>query len=219
MRKKLLSIILITALTVTACGMNSVDLEKTAKEQVAIEQSSVVESTIQKEESTETSIKTFIDSEVDIIYPIFNFGDKSDEEFVESVKEENTDAIDVRIYEENKDYYVVTMLESKRQEKLALIAAEFGNSLSDMMYTDEYNHAIVRIDYDDTFENITLYADKDLYNEKKESIEFAMSLQLGLTCQMIQALSLIGIDDRSIHISVIDNKTDDILYDSSETTK
>lgn len=218
MNKSLFVLILILSIIFSACGTQTVNIEKTVEEQNATKHSTDIDTTIPIEKENESIVSEeaiFLDYEVDIIYPLINFGDKTNEEYLSNIKENTPEAIDVKLYEENNDYYVVTMMESDRQEVLAHINAEFDKSLSNMIYSEEYNYSITEVKYDDNFQNVTLLADRDLYTDKKESINFAMTFQLGLTCQMIQALNLVDISNRHVNIVVVDNVTDEVLFDSS----
>lgn len=218
MNKSLFVLILILSIIFSACGTQTVNIEKTVEEQNVTKHSTDIDTTIPIEKENESIVSEeaiFLDYEVDIIYPLINFGDKTNEEYLSNIKENTPEAIDVKLYEENNDYYVVTMMESDRQEVLAHINAEFDKSLSNMIYSEEYNYSITEVKYDDNFQNVTLLADRDLYTDKKESINFAMTFQLGLTCQMIQALNLVDISNRHVNIVVVDNVTDEVLFDSS----
>lgn len=218
MNKSLFVLILILSIIFSACGTQTVNIEKTVEDQNVTKHSTDIDTTIPIEKENESIVSEeaiFLDYEVDIIYPLINFGDKTNEEYLSNIKENTPEAIDVKLYEENNDYYVVTMMESDRQEVLAHINAEFDKSLSNMIHSDEYNYSITEVKYDDNFQNVTLLADRDLYTDKKESINFAMTFQLGLTCQMIQALNLVDISNRHVNIVVVDNVTDEVLFDSS----
>lgn len=218
MNKSLFVLILILSIIFSACGTQTVNIGKTVEEQNVTKHSTDIDTTIPIEKENESIVSEeaiFLDYEVDIIYPLINFGDKTNEEYLSNIKENTPEAIDVKLYEENNDYYVVTMMESDRQEVLAHINAEFDKSLSNMIHSDEYNYSITEVKYDDNFQNVTLLADRDLYTDKKESINFAMTFQLGLTCQMIQALNLVDISNRHVNIVVVDNVTDEVLFDSS----
>lgn len=218
MNKSLFVLILILSIIFSACGTQTVNIEKTVEVQNVTKHSTDIDTTIPIEKENESIVSEeaiFLDYEVDIIYPLINFDDKTNEEYLSNIKENTPEAIDVKLYEENNDYYVVTMMESDRQEVLAHINAEFDKSLSNMIYSEEYNYSITEVKYDDNFQNVTLLADRDLYTDKKESINFAMTFQLGLTCQMIQALNLVDISNRHVNIVVVDNVTDEVLFDSS----
>ena len=141
---------------------------------------------------------------VDVVYTAYT--DLSIEEFVEKVKNENPDYLDVKPYDDG--HITVTMYESDRVAIVNDINDKFDNYLQSII--SSYDGVFTNIESDKLFKNITIYADKDKYEES--SAELGILLAFGLVAEGVQAINLVDVTDRTCNLTIIDNATGDILY-------
>lgn len=166
----------------------------------------VVDSSNDIEENTET---------VSVILTMFSLDNtESIENYVSKLKEENN-SDSYTVYDET--HYSLTMTEAERLEALEkynsgeLIEESFNEIFSD----EQYNSAFTKMDYDNLFQNITFYADKEKYDSAGIAVTLGPIFIGSMYSDIIQAYNLIPIKERTCTIKILDNETNTVIYDFS----
>lgn len=218
MKKRILVTLLASTLIITSgCGnTKTVEFDNSEQESITDSSSSDTneEQNIDSENSSNDISKN--DEEVCVVLTMFSTNESETiEDYVNELNEENnTDSY--AVYDET--HYSITMSESERKAVLEEYASGslIDDSFNEIFSDEQYNSAFIKMDYDDLFQNITFYADRDNYDDAGISVVFGPVLIGSLYSDIIQAYSLIPVDERTCIIKILDNETNEVLYDSSE---
>lgn len=208
--KKLIIVLFACILTFTACSSktNSVDLtEQSATEEK--KDNLIVEDNIKQEEK-------MFDKDVDIVLAMYAASeDTTIEDYIAELKEFDPDGV-YSIY--NEDYYIQTIKESERKAMLdEIMSADYLNSAFQEIFSDEeYNGAFVKMEYDELFQNVSFYVDREAYDNAGLLAVFGPFLLTGIYSDSIQAYNLIPVESRTVTMLIIDNDTNEVIYDSSQ---
>ncbi len=222
MKRKFVCLLITISILATGCGSTTtVELSNTEQSN-EIQSSDTTEKENNQDSITEESNDTLDatvenNSEVSIILTMVSFDDtETINDYVLNLNEENN-SNSYEVYDET--HYTVTITESERQEVLKqyksgeLIEESFSEIFSD----EQYNSAFIKMDYDELFQNITFYADKEKYDAAGIAVVFGPVLSSSIYSDLIQAYNLIPIDERTCTVKILDNQTNEIIYDSSKT--
>ena len=91
------------------------------------------------------------------------------------------------------------------------ISASFQEFFSD----EQYKGAFISMEYDDLFQNVIFYADKEAYKSIGLFSFFGPVLVSSTLGDIIQAYNLVPVEERNVTVQIIDNQTGEVLYDSS----
>jgi hypothetical protein len=150
---------------------------------------------------------TVKDVEVNMVIGAMLFDGTTIDEYIEEVKEENPEYIDVEKYDEA--HYKVTMLESDRIKLVAEVENEIAITLEEYEQNDTYNGAFTDVKYDKLLSDITLYANKKKY----ETIGYiTIVFPIAIISDYVQTINLVDVNDRNCKVVILDNKTNEILY-------
>lgn len=150
---------------------------------------------------------TVNDMEVDMIIGAMTFDGSTLEQQIEKAKKDNPNFIAVEKYDEA--HYKVTILESNRLKLVAEVENQIAVTLEEYKQNDTYKGAFTDIKYDKLLSEITLYADKKKY----ENIGYiTIVFPIVMVSDYVQAIHLIAIDDRTCKVVILDQKTNDVLY-------
>lgn len=211
MKNKTLLLLIAISIFITGCG---------SKKTVEFNESIVEQNTVAEENqgTDEENISTDIiedESAVSIILTMYSFNDtETIDDYVLNLNKENgSDSFSV--YDDN--HYSLTISESERQEVLKQYnSGEFiKESFKEIFSDEQYNSAFIKMDYDELFQNVTFYADKEKYNNAGLAIVFGPTIISYIYSDIVQAYSLIPVNERTCVIKIIDNETNDVIYDSS----
>lgn len=208
--KKLITIIITCVLFFTACSSNTNTVDLTD------EPSTVSTENINKSTNDEKIEEKFFDNDVDIILAMYAASeDTTIEDYVAELKESDPDGV-YSIY--NEDYYIQTIKESERKAMLdEIMSADYLNSAFQEIFSDEeYNGAFVKMEYDDLFQNVSFYVDREAYDNAGLLAVFGPFLLTGIYSDSIQAYNLIPVESRTVTMLIIDNDTNEVIYDSSQ---
>ena len=107
----------------------------------------------------------------------------------------------------------------KMVEKEVLVqynSGEFIEESFNEIFTDEqYNSSFIKMDYDELFQNVTFYADKDNYESAGLTVVIGPVLISNIYSDIIQGYNLIPLEERKCTVKVVDNETNEVIYDSS----
>lgn len=147
-----------------------------------------------------------LDPNVDIIYRTLILDGSSMDDYIEKVKEENPQYIDVKAYD--KDHISVTMLESQRLKLIKDFNKKFDDTLTAIIESNNFDGTFTKIKSDKLFTNVKIYTDK----EKLNNIAY-ISIYMGVTyiSDNVQAINLIDIDKRQCNITLIDKDTGETI--------
>ena len=203
MKKKFAVLILATMLVLSSCGSESTSTSQSTEKpkEISIEQSSVPASTNEKDSTDE-----YLNKEIDIILYAYIWDDSGIDSYVESLKESNPDG-NYSVY--NDEYYSMTITEGERLEFLEgfFDGAALEEVFSTLKNDETYGGTILDIKYDDSFQNLEVYVDKEKYDANKFVYSFGIGLILQSLSDTYQAYNLIMPADRVIEIKIIDNPT------------
>ena len=207
--KRTLALLLSVLIFISGCGNSTktVDLTKPNDSESKSSLEDVQEETEQK--------KHLLDKDVDIILSMYFFDDTDINDFVEQQKTDDPDGI-YAVYDDT--HYTCTIKESKRKELVEKFKDEdFINDIFKDVFTGEqYNGAFLSMDYDDMFRNVTFYVDKNAYDNVDFDIVLGPLFISGFFADSAQAYNLISPDDRNWTVKIIDNDTNETLFNSDE---
>lgn len=159
------------------------------------------------------------DDPVEIILSMYSFEDgMTIEKYIEDLQVNNPD-VEYSVYDDS--HYIMTVTESERKMVLSdSLKEENMDTVFDEMFSQEiYCNAFLDMDYDELFQNVTLFVDKALYEQSQTSSlgfsQLGILMFIGLYSDLIQGYSLIPIEDRTCTYQIIDNDTKEILFDSN----
>lgn len=204
MKKNLIAFLLLCCLLVAGCS------SKTTKIDLTDNTGNTVDT-----EKDEASNQVLFDKDVDIVLYRMSFDNSSIEDYVAKLQEENPDKV-YSVYDDN--HYVVTIKESERRALVEEMKDdEYISEMFKDVFTDEqYGGAFISMEYDELFQNITFYADKDAYQAAGISASFGSTLVAMMYSDFVQAYNLIPLEERIYNVVIIDEATGEILYDSGE---
>lgn len=205
--KKIIALLFCTTILLAGCGSSNktVDLTTTPDTEKIAE--------FQKED-TETEIPKSIDSNVDVILTMMSFDDSQTiDDYIVELQKSNPDSI-YSVYDDS--HYVMTIKDSERKAALEQFKDKsyIETTFQEIFNDEQYNGAFVSMDYDDNFENVTFYADKEKYNNAGLAVSFGPVITSGMFSDLIQAYNLIDVNNRTCHVQIIDNDTKELIYDS-----
>lgn len=146
---------------------------------------------------------------VDVIFKVYMIDGVSIEEYAENYKKENPVFLDVKVYD--KEHVIVTMYEAERIKALNKLSNDYDELISSILSDDSLNGIFTDIDTDKLFQNITIYADKEKY-ENSPTATLIASFAFSTISDTVQAINLVNPDDRIYNISIVDNATGEVLY-------
>ena len=207
--KKILLLLILAFVFVNGCG-NKRTVE--FQENISITDNTVIEDTVMENERENSTTE---EKKVTIIMSMFSFDENETiDEYVQKLNiENNTDSYSV--YDNN--HYSFMISESERRELLEQYnsGAFIENSFNDIFTDEQYNSAFVKMDYDEMFQNITFFANKENYDNGGIAVIFGPTVISAIYSDIIQAYSLVPIDERKCTVKVVNNETNEIIYDSS----
>lgn len=218
MKKSMIALFTVVVMA-TGCGSsaNTVVFETT---DIASESASQAGETLENESGdaiAESKIETEADDEktVDIVLRMVNMNNETPEEYVASLSESNPDG-KYSVY--NDEYYSMTITEKERKEALKGLAdkAEIDKVFNKFFTMEEYNGTFVKMDYDDKFQHFTFYVDRQKYEDNKFFCNMGIGLLLVSVSDSAQAYNLVEPEDRISEFQMIDNETNEVIYDSSQ---
>lgn len=207
--KKLISILLLSCMLISGCGSktNTIDLTEGTENKVDIV------------ETQEDEVHDILppDKDVDIVLSMYAVDDTTIDEYIAGLQEENPNVI-YSVYDEN--HYIQTIKESERQKMIEELKSEeyIETTFKEIFSDEQYCGAFVSMEYDDLFQNITFYADKNAYDSAGIAVVFGPIFVGGLFGDIVQAYNLIPIEERTVTILILDNETGEVIYDSSVET-
>ena len=156
---------------------------------------------------------TVKDPEVDVIFSAFILDDTTIDEYIKEVKKAYPDYISVKKYDD--EHYIARMYESYRISLIEAFNQSIKPVIAEYINSPDYDGLFTDVTYDKLFTKATVYVAKDKYNELDG---LTVIYYMAYISDYYQSINLVDIDDRSIKIEVIDNKTNDIIYnyDSKE---
>lgn len=221
MRKKLALLLIIISAFVFGCGgTKTIEFNNSSEEYVdtkTYSNENIDNKQNQSVENLEDEINNTgeDDEEVSVILSMISFDDSETiEDYVVKMNEENgSDSF--AVYDEN--HYSLTIKESERQEVLRQYnSGEFIEESFNEIFSDEqYNSAFTKMDYDELFQNVTFYADKEKYDSAGLAVFFGPVFISYAYSDIIQAYSLIPVDERACTVKIVDDETNEVIYDSS----
>lgn len=202
--KRIIPLLLSLSLLVCGCGSqtNTVDLTQKPQE------------TPNVSPAEESETPQLFDKDVDIILSAYDFNNVGIEQYVEDYKKDNPDAV-VEVYDD--DHYKLTIKESKRQSTLEeILSKENINATFQEIFSDEQYASLKSVDYNDDFSEFTFYANKEEYEAGNPFIPFGVSIICKVLSDSIQAYNLVPPEDRDFNVLIVDQDTDEVIYDLSE---
>lgn len=200
MKNKIALLLIAISIFATGCGS-----KRTVEFNESSEESIMTQDTVIKED----------ESEVSIILTMYSFNDtETIDDYVLNLNKENgSDSFSV--YDDN--HYSLTISESERQDVLDQYNSSkfIEESFKEVFSDEQYNSAFIKMDYDELFQNITFYADKEKYNNAGLAVVLGPSMIGCIYSDIVQAYNLVPVSERTCVIKIIDNETNDVIYDSS----
>lgn len=205
MKRKLFILSVIVSTILFGCGKTKTVEFSNSSEKLNDEN---IENIVEEYEST-------VDYEVSVILTMYSFDESEtiDEYVIKMNKENNSNSFSV--YDEN--HYLFNITESERKEVLVQYnSGEFIEESFNEIFTDEqYNSSFIKMDYDELFQNVTFYADKGNYESAGLSVVIGPVLISNIYSDIIQGYNLIPLEERKCTVKVVDNETNEVIYDSS----
>lgn len=219
MKKIILLLMAVTFMTLCACNnTNTVDLTDEPSQTTSIIASDQEETTeqIPKIEEEQNKIDEIIDSNVEIILTMFsNDNSVTIEQYVE---EQNAYNPDRNYYVYDDTHYAFVMKDSERKDYLENLidAGTLDEAFKECFQSEACNGAFLTMDYNDDFSEFIFYVDKEKYDGIGVFAPIMPVMTSAFVSDAIQAYKLVPLDERSCTVIVIDNDTQEILYDSSK---
>lgn len=217
--KKSIVILFMVLILVTGCGnkSNTVTFDQTAESTVVASESELEKETISKSEEVTQENEVATGKDVDIILPMLsmNMEEKGIEDYVENLKKENPGNT-YSVY--NEEYYIQTMKESERKEALAKLKDDelVGGIIKDIFEDSDFEGIFIKCDYDDLFQNVTFNVNKEKYMGNQLMVNLSVAVVFSQLGEATQAYSLIQPENRIFKLVIIDDVTNEVLYDSTQ---
>jgi hypothetical protein len=149
---------------------------------------------------------TVNDKKVDVTFQASLFGGASAEEYVEQFKKTYPGYLKVNISDD--EHIVVTIYESYRKKTLKDFQDDFDDYLNDLL--SNYHGTFTDINADKQLKKVTLYANKQKFENSLDSI--GMIISVSMISDAVQALNLIDIEERECTITILDKTSKKVLY-------
>lgn len=220
MKKIILLLMAVAFMTLCACNnTNTVDLTDEPNQTASVITSDQEETTeqIPKIEEEQNKIDEIIDSDVEIILTMISYDNSvTIEQYVE---EQNTNNPDRNYYVYDDTHYAFIIKESERQEYINSLIDDdmIDEAFKECFQSEACNGAFLTMDYNDSFSEFKFYVDKEKYNGIGLFAPLIPVMTSAAVSDTIQAYKLVPLDERSCTVIVIDNDTQEVLYDSSKT--
>ena len=212
MKYKLISLLLSVTLIIAGCGSKTTSVDLT---EVPSSEESTISETEEESESIEESKEVFLDKDVELIMTMYNFDESTVEEYIEKLKTENPEKV-YGIYDDS--HYTITIKESERKKVLEEMSnGKYINDAFKEFFSDEqYNGAFLEMEYEELFQNVTFYVDKEAFDNAGLMVTLGPLMSGGMFADIVQTYNLIKPEDRTCTVRMIDNETNEVIYDSSQ---
>lgn len=204
MRKEAIALLIILSISFTGCGgTTTIDLS----ENQTTSEKEIAESVVSEEQPLADSNE---DQNVDIILSMYSFDDSETiEDYISHIDNECS------VYDDS--HYTITVKESERQDAIKQFnSSEYiEETFKDIFSDEQYNSAFIKMDYSDLFREVTFYVDREKYDGAGIAVALGPVIISGMYSDVVQAYNLIPPEERSCTVKIIDNDTNEIIYDSS----
>lgn len=200
-------VMLLILIFLTSCGSQNISSE----EQKVRTQENLGDTDVLKSEQENLMV-----SNEEIILTMFSTDDCSIEEYVQQLNQ-NADEQKYRVYDST--HYSYNVSDKERKDFLTEIESDdyieqyFQELFAD---TNTYNGAFISISHNEDFTEFKFYVDKSKYDAGGLGVLFAPSLLSNMIGDTVQAYYLVPVESRSITVKIIDNETEEIIYNSDD---
>lgn len=194
---------------------NNVDIIKPTYTSIPTEKPTLAPTETPTPISTPTpTITQVIDNEVDIIIGMLSFDDEiTIEQYVEELKVDNPQGV-YSVYDNT--HYCETIGESERLSNLTYLLSEEGKNEIFIQLEQQYPGVYLKIEPNEQCTEIKFYADLEKYNESDFFVSLTPIFLSAFYSEFVHAYSLVPIEERYCIVKIIDNKTNEVIYNSEE---
>lgn len=199
MMKKILLLTLCCMLFI-GCSSNN---ETTKENQEEKNDSNIIESVI----------NTVTNKKVEIILPVYDFGEHENiQSYVDYQNEKGEN--NFKVYDDS--HYIVEITEEERLDSLEKLYGQTGKEKFLSTIDETYTNVFTELKFEDDGKIIVLYANNDNY-KNSFGAGFGAMLMSKLWSDMCQAYNMIPLEERSFYFQILNNETNELIYEYPET--